>query len=1145
MKTGTAALEAQALSVGGTALTYTVDGNVLTAKAGNVTVFTLSIAANGEGTFTLNKPLDGNAAKAIDFSSIIQAVDADGDGVSLTAEKFVITVTPPDTTPPTVVSISMADTALKIGDTSTVTITFSEKVVGFDNDDVTVQEGLLGPLSSADGGITWTAVFTPTTNIEDTTNVVTVGSGFTDVAGNDGTGRVGGHYTVDTKAPVVSSITMSDAALKIGDTSTVTITFSEKVVGFDNDDVTVEKGLLGPLSSADGGITWTAVFTPTTNIEDTTNVVTVGSGYTDVAGNDGTGRVGDNYTVDTKAPVVSSITMSDAALKIGDTSTVTITFSEKVVGFADDDVTVEKGLLGPLSGADGGITWTAVFTPTTNIEDTTNVVTVGSGYTDVAGNDGTGRAGDNYTVDTKAPTVAITLADDNLTVGQTSLVTFTFSERVEGFSNADLEFENGTLTNVATSNGGLTWTATFTPTAGVNDATNVIRLKAGSVFDLAGNANADASVSGNIVIDTRPTNLAPTDIRFTGNVNLTESRDGKDTEIASGSQIFKMTAIDPDDTSGFDYKFGASQTQSVNVGGSETFTVNGSSGQVTTSSLDFDGVQSVTISTPTVADADGAVRTETVTVRFGEYDGDTIDGASTTHDQVIYGFGGNDTISGGNGDDWISGGDGADTLTGGAGRDTFAFAASDSQGDVESSEYRVGGNRINLIDDADGYDVITDFVVGVDKLELPVAAIAANNANSTNGTDSALGYDLTSFRSHSISNGIIRFDDTNSFDNPDRLINTSAEVGMALDYLLKNNFGAGVTVAFTAVLGSGSNSVSYTFVYQQGGSSAGSNHTFVALQGTTISDFNALITSAAIDPIILDLDKNGFAFSSIDNGVTFDINADGKADQIAWTSDDGILAYDVDGNGLIDNGSEIFTPDFNGGKFASGVAALASLDTNGDGKIDSGDAAFKDLKIWVDADNNGISDEGELSSLFDNGVTSISLTTDNTGGQEDGQTVFSTGTFTFADGSTGDFMEVGFDTIFGSDADPLTVMGTDGDDILHGGMGQVVMTGGAGNDTFVFDGTALDELDVADVITDFNGDGDVLDVTALLDSLLGEQASAETAASHLRATVDDGNTTVSVQTGADTWKDVVVLQNHDTAIKVLFDDKHAVVTPHD
>jgi VCBS repeat-containing protein len=291
---------------------------------------------------------------------------------------------------------------------------------------------------------------------------------------------------------------------------------------------------------------------------------------------------------------------------------------------------------------------------------------------------------------------------------------------------------------------------------------------------------------------------------------------------------------------------------------------------------------------------------------------------------------------------------------------------------------------------------------------------------------------------------------------------------------------------------------------------------------------------AAADPIILDLDKNGFALSSIADGVTFDINADGKADQIAWTSDDGILAYDVDGNGVIDNGSEVFTPDFNGGTFASGMAALASLDGNGDGKIDGGDAAFDELKVWIDANNNGISDEGELSSLSDHDVASISLTTDQTGGEEDGQTIFAEGEFTFEDGSTGNFVEVGFDTIFGSEPEGLT---------LYGGMGEVVMTGSAGADTFVFDGTALDDLDVADVITDFSSDeGDVLDVTALLDSLLGEQPDA-TVETHLRATVDDGNTTVSVQTDANVWKDVVVLQNHDTAIKVLFDDQHATVTP--
>ncbi len=485
------------------------------------------------------------------------------------------------------------------------------------------------------------------------------------------------------------------------------------------------------------------------------------------------------------------------------------------------------------------------------------------------------------------------------------------------------------------------------------------------------------------------------------------------------------------------------------------------------------------------------------------------------------------TLIGGNGDDVLIGGAGADTLTGGLGSDTFRFGTADSRGQVSFTD----GGRINGVN---GYDTVTDFTVGVDKLKLPVAAIAASDTGWIDGTDSGRGEGSNGFfRSHSISNGIIRFDETDTFANPARIVDKLTEVGMALDYLRKNNFGAGATVAFHAEV----DDVKYTFVYQQGGTSAGSNHTFVALQETTIVNFNEVLIHSANDPIILDLDRNGFDLSSIGAGVMFDINADGHKDQVGWTSKDGILAYDVDGNGLIDNGSEIFTPDFNGGKFASGVAALASLDANGDGKIDAGDAVFKDLKIWVDANNNGISDEGELSSLTDHHVSSISLTTDKSGGLEDGQTVFAEGEFTFADGSTGNFLEVGFDTIFGSENNGLT---------LHGGMGEVVMTGRAGADTFVFDETALDDLDVADVITDFSSEqGDVLDVTALLDSLLGEQPDA-TVATHVQATLDgNGNTTVSVQAEPGVLKDVVELQNHEAAIKVLFDDKHVTVTPND
>ena len=128
-------------------------------------------------------------------------------------------------------------------------------------------------------------------------------------------------------------------------------------------------------------------------------------------------------------------------------------------------------------------------------------------------------------------------------------------------------------------------------------------------------------------------------------------------------------------------------------------------------------------------------------------------------------------------------------------------------------------------------------------------------------------------------------------------------------------------------------------------------------------------------------------------------------------------------------------------------AAFDKMDSNKDGKIDASDDAFSKLQVWVDADNDGISDDGELSSLSDNGVASIALTTDQTGGEEDGQTIFAEGEFTFADGSTGNFVEVGFETIFGSD-DGLTVIGTDGDDILHGGMGTAeLMRAGTGFDT--------------------------------------------------------------------------------------------------
>ncbi|WP_290436852.1 Ig-like domain-containing protein, partial [Aeromonas caviae] len=66
-------------------------------------------------------------------------------------------------------------------------------------------------------------------------------------------------------------------------------------------------------------------------------------------------------------------------------------------------------------------------------------------YTDLNGNVGTGGS-DDTAIDTLAPSVVVNIVDDQLTVGETSPVTFTFSEKVTGFELGDLTVVGGTVT---------------------------------------------------------------------------------------------------------------------------------------------------------------------------------------------------------------------------------------------------------------------------------------------------------------------------------------------------------------------------------------------------------------------------------------------------------------------------------------------------------------------------------------------------------------------------------------------------------------------------------------------------------------------------------------------------------------------------
>ncbi|KPX79647.1 beta strand repeat-containing protein, partial [Pseudomonas amygdali] len=476
----------------------------------NIANGTLSAVSSSDGGITWTATLTPtagitNSSNLVTLNNAGVTDQAGNAGTGLTfSNSYAI-----DSARPTA-SIVVADNALSIGETSLVTITFSEAVSGFDNSDLSIANGTLSTVSSSDGGITWTATFTPTINVADSTNLITLNNtGVADLAGNIGSGVTNSNnYSIDTIQPT-ATIVVADSALSVGETSLVTITFSEAVSGFTNADLNIANGTLSAVSSSDGGITWTATLTPTSGISSASNSVTLNNGgVTDLAGNAGSGlTLSNNYAIDQTRPT-ASIVIADNALSAGETSLVTITFSEAVSGFDNSDLNVPNGTLSTVSSNDGGITWTATFTPNANVTDASNLITLdNTGVTNASGNTGSGTtASNNYAIDTQRPTATITVANPNLAIGQTSLVTFAFSERVTNFDLSDISVGNGSLSGLSSGDGGLTWTATLTPDANITAANNFIVLDSGRVNDLAGNAGTTVALSSNYSIDNqRPT----------------------------------------------------------------------------------------------------------------------------------------------------------------------------------------------------------------------------------------------------------------------------------------------------------------------------------------------------------------------------------------------------------------------------------------------------------------------------------------------------------------------------------------------------------------------------------------------------------------------------------------------------------------
>ena len=351
---------------------------------------TSASAANGNNTVTYNTLAEGTYE-----SKTVTVTDAAGNASSLTLTTFVV-----DTTAPTVSSFTlsgqefngaMSDVALKSGDTSTVTLVFSEAVSGFANNDVTVVNGALATMTSSDN-ITWTGVYTPTADVEDATNALTLATSYTDTAGNTGPSATTANFTIeDTKAPT-GAITYSAASpyrqggTLEGASATVTATFTEALT------TTPKIAISGVSSVAATNMTstgfaniWTYTYTAPAGNGTDTFAFSVG---TDASGNVVTAAPtsGATVTVDNTAPTmtITATEVSDGETSNDATIALTLTSSESTTNFDVNDITVTNGTLSSFTGSVTGTAYTATFTP--SAEGATTINVVGGAFTDLAGN---------------------------------------------------------------------------------------------------------------------------------------------------------------------------------------------------------------------------------------------------------------------------------------------------------------------------------------------------------------------------------------------------------------------------------------------------------------------------------------------------------------------------------------------------------------------------------------------------------------------------------------------------------------------------------------------------------------------------------------------------------------------------------------
>jgi large repetitive protein len=505
------------LNIGGASNSATyVSGSGTTDLLFNYTVVAGENDANGLSYGVNALQLNGGSIKDSSGNNAVLTAIARADNAAYKV----------DTTAPTV-SISSNKSNLLIGQTANITFSFSEDpgstfVWDGSAGDITLSNGTLSAISGT--GLTRTAIFTPTANLAsgNASIAVTAGS-YSDVAGNAGTLGSTPGISIDTLGLSISSVQLPNNntnTVKAGAEIVVYLFYPERaMVGTSNGLPTVDL-LIGSTVVKASFTTDTDelrkrfLYTVLPGQTDTDGVSLVanslalnGATIQDRSGNPASplfsGLINGGAKVDTTPPTVT-ITSNKVSLKTGETATITFTFSEDpsstfVWDGSTGDISVSGGTLGAISGT--GLTRTATFTPTANTASSNASITVtANSYQDVPGNNGSAGTSPAISIDTVAPSVAITSNVSAVKAGGTANITFTFSEDpLSSFTSSDVVVSGGTLGTLSTT--GLVRTAVFTPTTNLTSGTVNITVTALSYQDTAGNLGT-AGTSPSISIDT-------------------------------------------------------------------------------------------------------------------------------------------------------------------------------------------------------------------------------------------------------------------------------------------------------------------------------------------------------------------------------------------------------------------------------------------------------------------------------------------------------------------------------------------------------------------------------------------------------------------------------------------------------------------